>query len=569
MSKPSYSVVIDLTEPETHRALVTISAAEEELPPLLQFPVWTPGSYLVREYARHVTLLEPAEKEAKNRWRLKGKPRKVTYEVYCFERTVRTSFLDENYAVLVGATLLPLLHSPFEVEIRLPRSWKMLSSALPFRKAGPGRWKAAVTDDDQWIDSPLIACAPGFGELSSFRCKGITHHIAWVGPECARPMAELKKAFEKISATTIRMMGGAPFREYWFLLHFGQKLYGGLEHRDSQLSQFDGAALAENKSWDGFLRLVAHEYFHAWNVKSLRPIALGPFDYFQENYTPDIWFSEGLTDYFDDMIPLEAGLIDQAAYAKARLRDVELFPDGHPGHKRRSLAESSFDAWIRYYRQDEDSVNTDVSYYSKGAALGWCWDAYLQKRSKGRWTLLKLMGAFWKEFGVDAGLPLRSARPGFTREELLRFSEAKTGISQRATVESWVTGRAPLPWRDAARFFDIKWKENITDPSLHFLGLQVQWKGHGTVAKVLSGSAAESAGIAPHDELLAINGVRITDNEKLQLALKAAMKQGKSIDLILGRLDRVILRSVEWRPHNGIGVEIAPAPAAANKKKRK
>ena len=147
--------------------------------------------------------------------------------------------------------------------------------------------------------------------------------------------------------------------------------------------------------------------------------ALGPFDYFSENYSQDIWFSEGLTDYFDDLIPLKAGLLAKADYAKARLKDVSLFPDGHPGHLRRSLAESSFDAWIRAYRPDEDSVNTDVSYYGKGAVLGWCWDAHIQRRSRKRWNLAKLMRAFYREFGIDAYEPLKTAKPGFTRAGLL------------------------------------------------------------------------------------------------------------------------------------------------------
>ncbi|MGZ3672362.1 MAG: M61 family metallopeptidase, partial [Bdellovibrionota bacterium] len=356
--KPSYFVSIDLTRPETHRAKVTIRAHGDALPPLLQFPVWTPGSYLVREYSRHVTLLEPADKVSKNQWRLRGKPREINYEVYCFERSVRTSFLDVTHAALVGATLLPLLHAPFEVEILTPRKWAGLSSALKFRKSGPGRWRALVQNDDDWIDKPILAWAPGFGAQSSFRCGGITHHVAYVGGDCARSLTELNEAFAKIAKATLAMFGGAPFKEYWFLLHFGHKLYGGLEHRDSQLSQFDGETLKEAPDWNRFLKLIAHEYFHSWNVKSLRPHALGPFDYGAENYTPDIWFSEGLTDYFDDIIPLKAGLYSQADHNKARLKDVALFPDGHPGHFRRSLAESSFDAWIRYYRADEDSVNT-------------------------------------------------------------------------------------------------------------------------------------------------------------------------------------------------------------------
>lgn len=558
--KPAYRAVIDLTSPRSHRAQVTLESLAEELPPLLQFPSWTPGSYLVREYARHVTLLEPADKTSKNEWRLRGKPRKASWEVYCFERTVRTSFLDEHYCALVGATLLPVLRAPFEVELRLPRNWSAPASALKFRKVGAGRYRALVANADDWIDKPIVAHAPGFGATGRFRVNGITHHITWVGPECSRSMKELSASFEKIVRATIRMFGGAPFKEYWFLLHFGHKLYGGLEHRDSQLSQFDGAALRETGDWNRFIKLVAHEYFHSWNVKSLRPAALGPFDYFRENYTPDIWFAEGLTDYFDDIIPLEAGLYTKADHDKARLKDVSLFPDGHQGHFRRSLAESSFDAWIRYYRPDEDSINTDVSYYGKGAVLGWCWDAHLRKASRGKWSLGRLMKEFYREFGVDAYEPLVDARPGFTREELLRFAEKKTGVAQRRLVESWVTERKPLPWKAAARYFGVKVKETVSVPGLHWLGAATQWKdGKGSLLNVLSGGAAEAAGLAPHDELLAVGGVRVADAEKFSLALKNAMRAGREIEFVVGRLDRVMVRKVRWRRHPGIGVDVSPA----------
>ncbi len=554
--KPAYNITIDLTSPETHRARIRIEAASEELPPLLQFPVWTPGSYLVREYSRHITLLEPAEKISKNEWRITGNPRRVSYEVYCFERTVRTSFLDEHYCALVGATLLPILHAPFQVDLILPKNWSAPASALKFRKVAAGRFRALVANEDDWIDKPIIAYAPGFGESGKFRLKGITHHIVWVGSECSRDMKELKMAFEKIARETIQMFGGAPFKEYWFLLHFGQKLYGGLEHRDSQLSQFDGSALREGLGWNRFIKLIAHEYFHSWNVKSLRPLALGPFDYLRENYTPDIWFAEGLTDYFDDIIPMKAGLFSKDDQANARLKDVSIFPDGHPGHFRRSLAESSFDAWIRYYRPDEDSINTDVSYYGKGAVLGWCWDAHLQRKSKGKWTLARLMKEFYKEYGIDAYVTLRAAKPGFTRESLLRFAEKKTGISQYRLVDSWVTSRKPLPWRAAAKFFGLKVKTAVTLPSLHYLGAGTLWKdGKGIVQNILAGGAAERAGLAPQDEIIAVGDVRVNDVEKFSSALKSAMRAGKEIELVLGRLDRVISRRVKWRTHEGIGTE--------------
>lgn len=556
MNKIFYRVTIDISQAQTHRAQVQIEKAGEDLPGILEFPVWTPGSYLVREYARHITRLEPGNKISKNRWEIPQGAKSVSYEVYGFERTVRTTFIDENYAVLIGASLLPLLRGPFEVELLVPAHWKGVSSALPFKSKGKGRFTALVEDDDQWIDCPIVAWAPGFGGSSKFNLKGIPHQVAWVGMECTRSLKELEESFAKIASATINLFGGAPFKDYWFLLHFGHKLYGGLEHRNSQLSQFDGSTLKKAKEWDGFLRLIAHEYLHSWNVKSLRPIALGPFDYSKENYTQDIWFAEGLTDYLDDYLCWKAGLIDEKAYWKSRVKDISLAPDGLPAHFRRSLAESSLDAWIRHYRPDEDSANTDVSYYCKGALLGWCWDAHLQAKSKGKWTLPKLMKKFWQELGIDAYESLSKAKPGYTRKDLVAIAEKATGIPHKTFLEKWVTGRTILPWTMAAKQSNLKIKTTVNDPLSHFGGFQIQWKNTSAlVARVYSDSAAEDAEISPNDEILAINGTRITDQEKLSSTFDLARQEGKTMELLLCRLDKIFTREMHWRKHPGLGVE--------------
>ena len=551
-------VTLDLRNASTHRVKVTIEARKGALlPALFSFPVWTPGSYMVREYSRHITGLPIGTKVDKNSWRVPANTRKISYEAYCFEPTVRTSYLDNRYAALVGATLLPILGSSFTVEIILPRGWNHVASALNFRKKG-NRWVANVSDDDRWIDAPILAWRDGFGATGSFVAGRKNHKIAWVGGECARTMKELTRDFKKISDTTLKMFGGAPFKDYTFLLHFTNG-GGGLEHRDSQLSQFDGAKLADKKAYESFLRLIAHEYFHAWNVKSLRPVALGPFHYFRENYTEELWFAEGITDYFDDLIPLQAGLVSKEWFLKSRLTTVTNTSDGYPAHKRRSLAESSFDAWIRAYRKDEDSDNSDVCYYDKGSLLAWCWDAHIQKKSKRRWTLGLVMKALWKEFGVDADESLAEARPGYTRDELLDFVEKITKVKQKALVESWVTGRELLPWRDAAKFFGIKYKETIADSFLHKTGASLKWPA-GVNAPVVnfvaSESAAEAAGLSSGDEVLAINGVRISTKEILTNATDNQFKNTKEWRLVVAKNGKVLEVPVAARSHKGLGTTL-------------
>jgi len=566
--KNPFFVTLDARNANSHRIFVTITAQERcSFPSLLQFPIWTPGSYMVREYSRHITKFQGGEKINKNSWRISADIKKISYEVYCFERTVRTSYLDDNYAALVGATLLPILGKNFTVKILFPHDWSFVSSALNFKKDRAGEWHANIRDDDHWIDSPIVAARPGFGARGKFALKGINHEIAWVGSQCEKSMKELERDFSKIASVVLGIFNKAPMKNYHFLLHFGAKLYGGLEHRDSQLSQFDGSTLNDEKEYKNFIRLIAHEYFHSWNVKSLRPKPLGPFKYFEENYTEDLWFAEGITDYFDDIIPFKAGFLSEKEFLEERFDDIKTMNDFLPGHSRRSLKESSFDAWIRAYRPDEDSANTDISYYSKGSILGWCWDAHLQKKSRGKWTLEKLMRSFWEKYGIDAYEPLSTARPGFTRNELLLFAEKITKIPQKTLVESWVVSRKPLPWRDAAKFFHTSWMEKIADPTQYYLGMQIQWKAsQATVQKVYANSAAEKAGLCPGDEILAIDNYRVSEQQKIKTLLRPAAL-GKKVNLCISRSDRVSIFSLSPFKHKDLGMDFVPSLQKTKRKK--
>lgn len=542
-------VTIDLSQAHTHEVEVTIRG--KSIPELLQFPVWTPGSYMVREFPKNVLDMKGASKVNKFTWRVSTQAKQVRYKVYCFDRSVRTSFVDENYATLVGATLLPLLKTKFTVELVLPKGWPLIGSALAFRKKASNRYLCKVKNDDEWIDSPIVAAAKGYGQKTTYRIKSVPHEIVWVGDFCAKPLKEIKEDFQKICEVVVRMFGGAPFKRYTTLLHFYPKSYGGLEHRSSQLSQFDGADLANDKRYKKFLTLFAHEYFHSWNVKAIRPEAYGPFDYFSENHSEDIWFAEGMTDYFDDWIVHQAKLISDKEYKAARLEDVEIMPDGRVGHTRRSLAESSFDAWISLYRRDENFSNADISYYSKGAQLGWLWDALLQKKSKGKWNLAKLMKAIYKEFGVMADELLAEAKPGFTRDELLLFCEEKTGINQRKQLERWITSRKSLPWQDAADFFGFKFTKKTKDIILHKTGLQVSFaKDSATVDVVYLHSAGSVAKLSPKDEILAIDNRRITKKEQFERILEASKGQ---VNLLICRGEQIIQKPLQLRPHPGLG----------------
>lgn len=565
MSKAVYTITIDARQAETHRVQVTLNPKLGPLPNTLRFPVWTPGSYMIREYSRHVTNVTNSRKLDKNSWQVIDPEKPVQYEVYCFERTVRTSYLDRNVACFVGATILPVLGIDYEVDLLLPRDWTTLATSLATKKLGPGHWQFKVKDDDEWIDSPIVGAAPGFGGSCTFSVRKIPHRLTWVGN---KPLLEIKKIvsdIEKVCLANQKMFGGTPFRSYEILLDFFPKAYGGLEHRSSQLSHFDPLELSDPKRYEQFLGLISHEYFHAWNVKSLRPETLGPFDYFRENYTEDLWFAEGLTAYFDDYLLAEAKLISPESYKQCRLKDVNTLRDGNPGHFRRAVIDASFDAWIRYYRQDEDSVNSDLSYYLKGAMVAWCWDAYLRRRTRGRWTLAKLMRAFWQEFGIDADISLAEARPGYSRAELFAYAVEKTGLDHQC-VEEWVSQKKPAPWKDAAKFFDYALSTRVSSYSAHLLGMTVaDRESRVVVNQVFNGGSAEKAGLQVQDEIVGINYFRTSSSESFQKLLEHLQTERK-LEFCFSRAGKLYSTQVLIRKHASLGVDYELAPAALGAK---
>ena len=509
---------------------------------------------MVREYSRHITKFRGGAKVNKNTWRLNANSKKIQYEVYCFERTVRTSFVDENMALLVGATLLPLLPEPFEIQLLLPKSWKFVSSALKFRKIGAGKWQAKVKDMDEWIDSPIVSAHSDFGGVTRFTSRGISHYFTWVGIKPAIDYKQMVKDVKKICDHIQKMFTYTPFTSYHYLVDFFPNTYGGLEHRSSQFDQFDNIAMEDKEKYKKYMGLIAHEYFHAWNVKSLRPEALGPFDYLEENYTDELWFAEGLTAYFDEKIVFDCGLMTKDEYANARRKDANDLKDGYPGHARRSVAESSFDAWIRLYRRDEDWFNTDVNYYVKGAQVAWCWDAYLEKKTRKRWNLARLIKSLHKQFGIRADENLREAQPGYSRAEIFEYAEQVTGISHKV-VRTWVESHRPLPWKDAAKHFKIPLKEKVTSPNLHWMGVGFQVDRQPlTVKTVFSGSTGEAAGISCGDELLAIEDAHVRNTKALHRTL-TALTTKKQLMLTISRGDRIFRKRVQLKKHAGIGVD--------------
>ena len=416
-----------MPRPHTHLLEVdvaikrTASGPQEER---LVMPVWTPGSYMVREFARHVQDFAATdaadqslkwEKINKNTWRIVTNGARewhARYSVYANELSVRTSELNSSHAFWNNANILMYLEgflkSPSTVRVVAPDVWKV-ATGLPAVLGQKNTFRAE--NFDVLYDSPF--------EVSNFKTlifnvKGVAHRIVIDGEGNYDP-ERMRRDVQKIVETQVELMGGEiPYRDYTFILHLRADAGGGLEHLNStalgyprfgfRIERGDRATSAAPNTTDtsqrdyrGFLSLVSHEFFHLWNVKRIRPDALGPFDYTQENYTKNLWVAEGITDYYADLVLRRAGLISESEFLGATARSIQSLQNT-PGRLEQSVEESSFDSWIKYYRQDENSVNSQISYYDKGAILGLLLDLEIRKRSNGAKSLDDVMRYLYAEF---------------------------------------------------------------------------------------------------------------------------------------------------------------------------
>ena len=424
-----------------HEVEVTLTLPAESVKDgaVLALPAWTPGSYLVRDYARFLDRLTvqdakgrpwPVTKLDKQRWDLPPSPGPltVTYRLFCNELTVRTNHVDARHAHLTGAATFLYLEGqgdrPMEVAFQgWPEAWQVASS-LPRRGA-----IHLAADHDTLVDSPFEL---GTFRLHAFETRGCAFQLAVTG---AHPGNEerILQGTQAIVETCAELFGGFPFRHYLFLLSFSPGLRGGLEHRDCTSLLADPFQLERPEGyWDLFV-LIAHEFFHVWNVKRMRDPVLGPFDYAGENNTRMLWFHEGLTSFLQHSIVLQAGVAPWSWVAR-KLAGSWADNLQRAGRLEQSLEESSFDAWIRHYKPTEFSPNSTVSYYDKGAMVGWMMDAELRLASRGTRGLEGLFRHLWDQHG-DGPVTDGDVRQAF---------QTLTGQASEPFWSAYIQGREPL-----------------------------------------------------------------------------------------------------------------------------
>jgi predicted metalloprotease with PDZ domain len=505
---------VEAADLHAHLFRVTLTLAEPEATQRLSLPVWIPGSYLVREFSRNLQRLQASqgteavtlEQTDKCSWEARCNPAKplvLRYEVCAFDASVRTAWLDASRGFFNGTSLCLRVHGqedrPHALTLAAtpPIARWSVATALPPQKTdvrGFGTYLAA--DYDELVDSPVELGQFWQGE---FKACGVPHRFVVAGAPPSFDGERLLADTKKICEAEIRFWHGPrkpPHRSYLFMLNAVHDGYGGLEHRHSTAlicNRRDLPRAGEAKMTEGYttlLGLISHEYFHTWNVKRLRPAEFTRYDYGQENYTRLLWFFEGFTSYYDDLLLRRAGLIDDAAYLKLLNKTINQVLQT-PGREVQSVAEASFDAWIRYYRPDENTPNATVSYYTKGALVALCLDLTL--RQEGHTTLDDVMRALWTR--CKAG-PMREA-------DLASVLAERGGRSYASEIAAWVHGTGELPLKALLQQHGITVLEEPAQMAQR-LGLRVG-EGPGVQIKmVLRGGAAERAGLAAGDEWLGV-----------------------------------------------------------------
>jgi len=515
--------------PDPHTHLVHVEATLEA-PAAAQevcFPVWTPGSYLVREFARHVEGLSavdgggrpvPVERQDKQRVRLAaGGAGSVTlrYRVYANDLTVRTSHVDGTHAFLNGANLFPFAPGregePCQLEVAAPPGWRV-STAL---EGGPERFTAR--DYDELVDSPIEI---GTHRLVPFAAGGKPHALAIWGSGRVDE-ARLAEDTRRIVETFAALMGGLPYDRYLFIVHLTDKRRGGLEHARSTTVSVSRKGFHPREAYEETLGLLSHEFFHVWNVKRLRPAALVPFDYGREQYTRLLWWFEGATSYYEGLALARAGLVSPPRYLKA-LGKAFTQLERTPGARKMSLEEASFLAWVKHYRPDENSGNSAVSYYLKGELVAFALDLLLRRHGR---SLDELLRALYARHAEEEGGVPEAAVEGMVAE-LVPPADA------RRFFDAFVRGTEPLAAalereglellglrlrRRAAQALDDKGgapgkPDNGGDgeaPVPGWLGLELAPGPRLVVSAVREGSPAARAGLYAEDELVAEGGFRI------------------------------------------------------------
>lgn len=521
----------------------------------LKMPVWTPGSYLVREFAKNVDRLTAkngntsltTKKTNKNTWEiaLSGADEVVIeYDVYAFELTVRTSFIDDTHGYVNGASVFlyvpQLVNQPMDIQIKPYEKWSTVSTAME----SIGKWHYKVPDYDLLVDSPIEI---GNHKVISFESMGITHQIAMYAlVDLKYDEEELIKTYKATVEAAATVVGEHPCDRYLFIIHHLPGIGGGLEHLYSTTCQTSPTVYQSKTSMKRFFSLIAHEYFHLWNVKRIRPVELGPFNYDEENYTTLLWVSEGFTSFYQNDILRRGNVITEQEFKADLVSSINQI-ENQPGQQIQSVSESSWDAWIKFYRPNENSNNTTISYYTKGGVLGSLLNLEILGSTKGQKSLDDVFRYLWKTYYIEK-------KRGFSEVE---FKEAVETIANKKLdtfFAKYVYGTEQIDYNYFFQYAGLQLVDKYANRQNPGFGATT--RPNGVVSRVDKGTAAYVAGINVNDRVLTIDDKPFSSVNDIV----ANKKIGDKVNVVVERSGVNLNYQLTLKRDNTVAYEIVELP---------
>ena len=545
----SISYQLRMPKPQNHYFEVEMTLADFKEKQLdIKMPVWAPGSYLVREFSKNVNLVKAfdekgkeiqVQKKKKNTWTIStdgNKKIKVKYEVYSFELSVRTPFLDLTHGFVSGSGVFMYVEGNKDrkgtLEVVPHASFKTITTALP--KAGisvqkDGSQTFEFSNYDQLVDCPIEI---GNQIVFDFMASGTKHTVAMYG-EAYYDIDALKMDMAKVVDAETAIFGSNPNKDYVFIVHNVVDGQGGLEHTNSCVLSVNRWTYGGSE-YRNFLNLVAHEYFHLWNVKRIRPIELGPFDYEQENYTTLLWVMEGFTSYYDELILRRAGYYTKEEML-GKIQSSVNYVEGSVGSRVQPVAHASFDAWIKAYRPTENSANTTMTYYSRGTILGAVFDVAIISNSKGKQGLDHFMKHLYQKFYVEMNR-------GFTEAEFKAELEKFVGKNLDDFFKKYIHGTEIIPYAEIFDNVGVSVKD-VTSFKPSFGATVREENGKVIVKGIRANSCAEDAGISVGDEIVGCNGFRV--NQSMLEGMMNGLNTSETAELLVAREEKLFSLKVK------------------------
>jgi len=523
---------------------------------VLIMPVWSPGSYLIREYSRILDCLESNNKfiqTTKNKWEFELNDKKeleIKYRLYCNEFSVRNNFVDDIHALLVGPStfLIPENKSfcnHFEVEISLPENWNNIITGLEPVNGSSNKFYSDNTDD--FLDCP-IEC--GNFEVYNFEVFDKQHRIAMIGSKVYDEKI-LVDDIKKVMVATEKVIGEIPYEHYDFITHLTSASTGGIEHKNSCILHFNRWDFQNPEKYKkAWLSLVSHEYFHLWNIKRIKPIELSDFDYSNENYTTLLWFSEGFTSYFDDLVLRRAGIYNNKDYFEV-LTDLISRLVTIPGKNYQNIQMASFEAWTKFYKKTENTNNQHISYYVKGSHLALVLDLEIRKRTNHKKCLDDLMKMLWQDYKKDNSI-------GFTQEIIISYCE-QLGGDFKEIFKEFLETTNDIDYNKYLSYAGLRLK--VIDTGRPSIDMDIKEdKGLFICSYIKDKGTAYNSGLMVGDELISIDGYRVTASN-LTKRLKN-IQVGDNLSLVLSRDERIIEKNlyIDGSKNDYVKVEMIENP---------